>query len=122
MSVTLTLIVCVLLAWWAPAIFLLWLPIGVAVLLAMLLAFVGMVAQDTDYWLPIEDALDKAVAAAFFRNGARFTVSAECGSRQKNCVLCKALRGAFDLLGNLPGAARLKTHFEDAARTAGLIQ
>jgi hypothetical protein len=93
------------------AIFVLWLPFSLASISSVFIAF-WAVFSDQNYAKDILRTQDKLMSA-LFGWGGEYTVSAECGSRRRNCVFCKSICKILNFIQ--PG------HCEGAAKNEGLI-
>lgn len=93
------------------AFLLLWLPFSAACLAAIPVALWAVLAEENVYAKDLLRAMDK-VMAALLGWGGRYTVSAECGSRQSACAFCKLVCWLLNKLD--PG------HCEGAAKREGL--
>lgn len=96
---------------WLVGVFILWLPFSIGAILSIPITF-WAIFTNQEYAKQCLKAQDK-LTAALFGWGGDYTVSAECGSRQKDCKLCKMLCAFLNKLQ--PG------HCEGAAKNEGLI-
>lgn len=89
------------------AFLLLWLPFSAAALVAILVALVAIVADERVYGKDVLRAMDKLMAAVLGWGG-KYTVSAECGSRQAGCAFCRLVCRILNLAdpGHCAGAAK----------------
>ena len=92
------------------AVFVLWLPFSIASLLSVPIVLAA-VFTSRGYAKDCLRAQDKLMAALLGWGGA-YTVSAECGSRRKDCRFCTLVCRALNLIQ--PG------HCEGAAKNEGL--
>ena len=86
--------------------FLLWLPFSVAAVAAIPLCLAATWLEQWAYAKAVIAAMDR-LAAAVLGWGGDYTVSAECGSRHKDCRFCRLVCRLLDLVqpGHCAGAA-----------------
>jgi len=78
-------------------IFVLWLPFALAAFASIFVALVAVFLDERPYAKDVLRAQDK-LAAALLGWGGRYTVSAECGSRQAGCAFCRLLCRLLDVI------------------------
>lgn len=94
--------------------FLLWAPFSITALAAIPLCLVATWAEEWTYAKQVIAAMDR-LGAAVVGFGGEHTVSAECGSRRRECRLCRFVCRILDLVqpGHCAGAARHEGLSED---------
>jgi len=92
------------------AIFVLWLPFSIAALCSVPIVLWAVFSAQ-GYAKECLKAQDKLMAA-LFGWGGDYTVSAECGSRRKDCLICTVICRLLSIIQ--PG------HCEGAAKNEGL--